>query len=212
MNKLIVFLFFSLLSTGAQAQTNWTLKKEQHGIQVYTANSDNSAYKSVRVVCTVKARPSQVIALLLDINKLPRWVYSTKESHLVKLVKPNELLTYSRVDVPWPCDDRDYVSHLTIAQPSANTVTIESHAEPNAVPLNSGVVRVQKSTAHWEITSLPGGVSKIEYTLSFDPAGAVPAWLTNMFVTKGPMETFTNLVASVDKPEYKDRHFDFIRE
>src|ERR1043165_6516462 len=116
MIKTLTFIFSLLVSAGAYAQASWKLKKEQNGIQVYTGTNGNSAFKSVRVVCLVKARPSQVVALLLDISKQPRWVYSTTEAHLVKAVKPNELICYSRVDVPWPCDDRDYVSHLMVAQ------------------------------------------------------------------------------------------------
>jgi hypothetical protein len=33
----------------------------------------------------------------------------------------------------------------------------------------------------------------IVYFLEMDPGGSVPAWITNMFVAKGPYETFSNL-------------------
>lgn len=212
MIKSIATLLFVVASIGAQAQTSWTLKKEESGIQVYTGTTEKSDFKSVKVVCTVKARASQVLGVMLDIPKQPKWVYNTKESRLIKMVKPNEIISYAQVNVPWPCDNRDYVSHFTISQPSPQLVIVDSRAEPDLLPVTEGVVRVKKSSAHWEMTTLPGGMLKLVYTLSFDPAGAVPAWLTNMFVTKGPMETFKNLIATVDKPEYKDKHFDFIKE
>jgi len=39
------------------------------------------------------------------------------------------------------------------------------------------------------------GANKIQvrYFLNIDPGGAIPAWITNLFITKGPYETFVNL-------------------
>jgi hypothetical protein len=53
---------------------------------------------------------------------------------------------------------------------------------------------------------------KIVYTVEFDPSGAVPAWLTNMFVTKGPLQTFQKLRLAVSRPAYANATVDFIKE
>jgi hypothetical protein len=139
-------------------------------------------------------------------------VYNDKYSKLLKTVAPNELIYYSEVNVPWPCTNRDYIAHLKVTQAPTGAVTIASHAEPDYVPAKDGIVRVRSSNATWTMTAMGGGKIKIDYVLQFDPAGEVPAWLTNMFVTKGPFETFDQLQKRMDMPAYKNAHFDFIKD
>jgi len=62
------------------------------------------------------------------------------------------------------------------------------------------------------ITPIPQGGVKIEYELQVDPGGKVPAWLVNMFATKGPFETFKKLQQQVKKPVYSRRSFAFVKE
>jgi hypothetical protein len=33
----------------------------------------------------------------------------------------------------------------------------------------------------------------INYEVEVDPGGSIPGWIANMFVDKGPFETFSNL-------------------
>ena len=210
MREMMMVLFLSLVGTGVNAQFNWQLKKDEDGVKVYTSGTANSNFKSIKVECTVKTTQSQLIGFLLDIAKQHEWVYNTKSSQLLKTIRPNELIFYSEVNVPWPGTNRDYIAHFTINQVSPQLLTIDSHAEPGLLPVKAGLVRVQKSIAHWEVTTTAGGLL-IVYTLQFDPGGSVPAWLTNMFITKGPLQTFRKLKEEVSLPQYQNAHFDFIK-
>lgn len=67
--KAIAIVWLSLLGLGVYAQQDWRLKKDEDGIKVFTACTDNSDFKTIKVECEVKARPSQVVALLMDIDK-----------------------------------------------------------------------------------------------------------------------------------------------
>ncbi len=210
MRQTILILFLSLISREVNAQVNWQLKKDEDGVKVYTSSTENSNFKSIKVECTVRATQAQLVAFLLDIPKQHEWVYGTKSSQVIKTIKPSELIFYSEVSVPWPGTNRDYVAHFTINQVSPQLLTIDSHAEPDMIPVKEGLVRVQKSIAHWEATPVPGG-QHLVYTLQFDPGGSVPAWLINMFITKGPLQTFQALKEKVMLPEYQNAHFDFIK-
>jgi START domain len=209
---LILFFAAALLPALATAQAEWRLKRHEDGIRVYTRNTDNSDFKSIKVECTVNARISALVAFLLDVSKQHDWVYNNKKSQLIRQVAPNELIFYSEVEVPWPCNNRDYVSHIVITQPAVNTVVVNANAEPDLVPRMSGKVRILISNAHWEITQIGPTEQSIVYTVNFDPAGSMPAWLVNMFVTKAPYETFQKLRKGVTRPEYQNAHFDFIKE
>lgn len=192
------------------AQFKWQLKKDENGVKVYTSGTENSNFKSIKVECVLKATQSQLVAFLLDISRQHDWVYGTKTSQLLKIIRPNELIFYSEVSVPWPATNRDYIAHFTINQVSPLLLTIDSHAEPGLLPVKPGLVRVQKSIAHWEVTTIAGGL-QIVYTLQFDPGGSVPAWLINMFITKGPLQTFEKLKEKAVGPEYQNTRIDFIK-
>ena len=181
-------------------------------MKIYTATEDNSNHKSVKVECTVTAKFAQVIAVLFDLDKQHEWVYNNKSSKLLKKVSDNELIYYSEVNVPWPGTNRDFIAHLKVTQPSQDVVSIESHSEPNFVPEKDGLVRVKSSHSNWKLMALGNSRVKIEYTIQFDPGGSVPAWLTNMFVTKGPFETFDKLQDRINMPAYQNAHFDFIKQ
>jgi START domain len=211
MPRLILLLLLLMLSMVANAQPKWVLKREEEGIKVYTATVDNSCFKSIKAEFTVNATPSQLIAFLLDIDKQPQWVYNTKSSRLYRKVRDNEIIFYSEVDIPWPCTNRDYIAHFTVNQVNPNLITIDSRAEPDLMPINKGLVRVRYSMAHWDIAKVNDHLQSVVYTVQFDPGGSVPAWLTNLFVTKGPMQTFQRLRTGASNPVYLNAHVDFIK-
>jgi len=210
MYRFFVLLCFIFIASPLFGQPVWRLKKVEDGISIYTAHSDNSNFKLLKVELKVKANINQLLAFLLDIDKQPQWVYSTKLSRVIKMVAPNEVIFYSEVDLPWPCSDRDYIAHFVIRQPSPGLVTIDSRTDPDLLPRKRGLVRVSKSIAHWEITSISDTELHIVYSLNFDPGGVLPAWLVNLFMTKGPGHTFQHLREGVLRPEYSGVEFPFI--
>jgi hypothetical protein len=202
----------TLISTGGSAQENWELKKEEDGIKVFTGISNNSAFKSVKVECTINASQSQLVAFLLDIEKQHEWIYNNKSSKFIAKVSDNERIFYSEVNVPWPCNNRDYIAHFSINQASLQHMSIDSHADPDLLPEKKGLVRVRSSVAHWDVTTLSANLLRIVYTVQIDPGGTVPAWLINLFVAKGPLHTFQKLREGVRSPAYQNARLDFIRQ
>ena len=212
MNRGLITFLLCLIGTTVVAQSDWHLKKDEEGIKVYTAETPNSNFKSIKVDCIINATVPQIIACLSDMSIQTEWVYNSKSAKLIKQIKENEFAFYSEVSVPWPGTNRDYIAHIVINQVSPTVTTIDSHSDPTLVPEKDGLVRIKKSTAHWELTTINKGSVRIVYTLAFDPAGAAPAWLINLFVTKGPLETFKKLKEEVKKPAYQNAHFDYIKE
>jgi len=210
--RIVWVVVMCLFTSVCFAQGDWQLKRDEDGIKVYTGKNPNSNFKSIKVECTINAHLSQLVAFLLDVDKQHEWVYANKNSRLLKKIGPNEIVFYSELDVPWPATNRDYISHITINQLSPQSLVIEAHTEPDLLPEKEGKVRVKTSNARWEVTSVSKEMQKIVYTVQFDPAGSLPAWLVNMFVTKGPFQTFQKLREGVSKEEYHNAYVDFIKE
>jgi len=209
---LIAFLFILKVSP-SWAQNNWKLTAEKDGIKVYTCLVPGSKIKAIKVKASFNANPSQLVALIMDVNSATDWVYHTKSSVLVKQVSPSELYYYSEISLPWPATNRDFVAHLTVSQdPVTKSVTIDGPAVNGLVPVKDGIVRVSESKGKWVITPLGGGQIGVEYTIHVDPGGALPAWLVNMFATEGPLKIFRNIKVQLQKRACKNADLAFAEQ
>jgi hypothetical protein len=208
MYKLLLFLLPLFIIQQAEYQ----LSTDKDGIRIYTATDADAKVKPIKVECTFNSTPARLVAVLLDIKNYPDWAYHTKSSTVVKQISPSELYYYSEVNVPWPGQNRDFVSHITVSQnPETRVVTVEAPNVSGMVPEKSGLYRTHSSKGKWIIT--PEGPDKIKvvYYLQIDAGGAAPAWLVNMFITDGPLQTFIKLRKQVQKAEYKETRFEFIK-
>jgi hypothetical protein len=193
------------------AQSDWELRTDRKDIKVYTRTYPDSKYKAIKVELNLESTLSRLVTVLLDVKTAPEWVYSTKSAVLLKQVSPNDLIYYSEVKLPWPMSNRDFIARLITTQdPATRVVTINGPTITDYVPVKKDIVRVRKSEGKWIITPTGEGHLRIEYTLQTDPGGDIPAWLFNLFVTKGPLESFEKLREQIKKPAYDNATLPFI--
>lgn len=207
-------LLFLILFTGLQrisAQSDWELRTEKKDIKVYTRTFPDSKFKAIKVELILQTTLSRLVTFLLDVKTATDWVYATKSAVLLKQMSPSEIIYYSEVRLPWPLSNRDFIAHLITTQdPHTRIVTIEGPTINDYMPAKKDVVRVKQSDGRWVLTPVDKGHIRVEYTLRTDPGGDIPAWLFNLFVTKGPLESFDNLKTQLNKPEYANSHLPFI--
>jgi uncharacterized membrane protein len=209
---LLIALLFSNLSFLA-AQTAWKLTSNKDNIEIYTGTMTDSKVNAIKVECTFQAKPTQIVAVIMDVESAPNWIFHTKSAKLLKRVSPSELYYYSEVSVPWPAENRDFVAHLTVTQhPKTGIVSIDGPAVSGMVPPKKGVVRINNSKGKWIITPTTNGQCHVEYTLHADPGGAIPVWLVNMFATEGPFQIFKQLRLQLEKREYKTAQLAYIKD
>ncbi len=206
-----VLLWILLATITGHSQKQWTLKVNKQDISVYTKTQDNSDLKAIKVECVLNTTLSGMVAVIMDVNAGAGWVYSTKSSVLLKQVSPSELYYYSEVSLPWPISNRDFIAHLKAAQdPVTKTVIINGPTIDNYVPVKENIVRVKKSSGRWVLKPYNANHIKVEYVLETDPGGSLPAWMVNLFVTKGPFETFKKLKEELKKPAYANIKLPYI--
>jgi uncharacterized membrane protein len=209
LSLILLFLNLNLL----QAQTGWKLTSNKENIKIYTGTMADSKVNAVKVACSLQAKPAQIVAVIMDVESAPNWIYHTKSCKILKRVSPSELYYYSEVSVPWPAENRDFVAHLTVTQQAkTGVVSIDGPAVSGMVPTKKGVVRINNSKGKWIITPAGNGQSLVEYTLHADPGGAIPGWLVNMFATEGPYQIFKQLKVQLEKPEYKHAQLAYIKD
>lgn len=207
-SAVIALMAIGLLGYG---QADWDLKTDNDGIKVYTKTFPDSKFKAIRVEVELDASLSQLVAVVMDVNTGSDWLYATKTSKLIKELSPGELIYYSEVRLPWPISNRDFIAQLKASQDTrTKVVTIDGPTIPDYVPVKDGIVRITRAEGRWVITPAGPHHIKVQYTLRTDPGGDLPAWLFNLFVTKGPAESFKNLLEQLKKPAYANVHLPYI--
>ncbi|MGV3601308.1 MAG: START domain-containing protein [Dyadobacter fermentans] len=183
-----------LCVTLAVAQDGWRRVAKRDGIQVYAKTVTDSKIKAMKAECALDAGVEDVVALLLDVNAAGQWVCHTKSCRLIRRISNTELFYHTEVSLPWPLDNRDFVTHLkVIRNATSDVVTVDAPAVPGVLPVKEGIVRVTHSVNRWHIRPLPNGKTWVEYMLQVDPGGHIPAHVVNMFASRAPIETFQNM-------------------
>lgn len=189
---MVICLFINAYTSFSQ--TKWQLTRDEDGIKVYTASEGSSKFKSIKVEAVLAGTLQKLVNILRDVKNNKEWVYSTKKSYPIKEISANEILYYSETNLPWPVSNRDIpVRQQLNLNPANNTLTVVASGEPNAFPLQKGIVRIQFFSSSWYVKSDGKNKISIIYYLKMDPSGNVPSQVTNIFITKGPYETFINL-------------------
>ncbi|WP_295648951.1 START domain-containing protein [uncultured Mucilaginibacter sp.] len=207
---LLVALMLVLKAVVVAAQCDWKLSTEREGIKIYTGGVPGSTIKAIKVEAMFNATAAQLVALIMDVNTSPDWVYHTKSSKLIKQVSASELYYYSEVSLPWPAANRDFVAHLIVTQnPDTKVITIDGPAVAGFIPVKEGIVRIIDSKGKWIITPIGTNQIKVEYSIHVDPGGSLPSWLVNMFATEGPLKIFAGIKVQLQKSAYKNIEFAF---
>jgi START domain-containing protein len=194
-NAQIIFVIFSFSFVSvAYGQYNWKMTKDKEGITVYQRPVNNSAYKSIKVECTLEGNYNKLFAIVADVNHYKDWVYNNKTASFLKTISPSEFYYYSETFLPWPMNNRDAVMHTTITRDSLNRfLKITSVNDVGLVAEKPGKVRVRHSNINWYVTMPSAQSIHIVYTFEADPGGSIPAWIVNSFADKGPFESFKKL-------------------
>jgi len=214
--KYIIFLGFNLLfsiTVFTQAAGEWELKKNKKDIKVYVRDSPDSPIKQLKMKFTVEASMSAIVLLLQDVAAIPDWVYKCPEAYHLKKISPSEEIYYNRMDFPWPLDDRDLiVKNKMVQDPVTKVVRSESFNSPTYIPEKEGLVRIPKLHLWWEFTPKNNGLVDVEYFLSSDPGGLIPAWMINLAIDQGPTQTVKAFRKILKTPKYQNARLDFISE
>jgi hypothetical protein len=173
---------------------DWKLVKQKNGIGVYTSPGGHDGLKLIKATAEITGSLQRVKQIFTDISIQKEWVYGTRKSYLVKKQDENSLLYYNETGLPWPANNRDVVIRMVMEEgPALKSLVIRQESEKSTFPANKGLVRVQHLSGKWIFTETGNKKLKAVYYLDIDPGGSLPAWIVNLFIAKGPYETFVKL-------------------
>ncbi len=202
--KQIFFLQFLLpmFFFGGTPTAAWKLKSQKGNIKIYTRTTTKSDIKEVRITTQIEGDLDDLLTLLDDVASFKSWLYRCTESKVLKTVAEGEYYYYNLTDFPFPLSDRDMVIHSkTWKVPGSNMVKTHSKAytKDDLYKEQAGIVRIKILEYSWTFTPLDNGMIDIDYEIFSDPGGALPSWVINMAVSKGPMETMLHLKKEMNR-------------
>ncbi|HVL01031.1 MAG TPA: START domain-containing protein [Dongiaceae bacterium] len=202
----------ALLLSSLGVAADWQLEMDENGVQLYSMESTSSPLKTVKVVSQVKASLSSLVSFLSDNNQFPAWMDKISKAEKIKDISPQETLTYTVIDSPWPERDRDNVIYSKWEQdPQSLVVTKKILSEPQYVSENPDMIRTPFFEGEWKLVPKSNGLVEVSYTVDFNPGGNVQGWLMETFTYDMPFKTMQNLhSAALDRHE--GAKFAFIKE
>lgn len=209
----ILVLFFAC---AVQAQEwrdyDWRLKKQDSGITVATAKVPGSKFRAVLSTMTVSASLSSLVSLVTNPDDCVNWVDFCVHSETHRRESQLEYWQYSISRMPWPLRKRDLVMHVTLSQEPTDAIVIIGKAEPDEVPVNKGLIRIEQAQSFWVFTPLPENKVRVENYIHADPGGGVPAWLMNQMLVDHPWNTLVNMRERIASEEYRFSRLAYIRD
>jgi hypothetical protein len=184
----------SLYSKAQAPALSWQLVKDKDGIKVYTASAASSSLKYIKVEAILDGTVAKFSTVFRDVPKQTKWVYKTKRAYIIHANGADDLLYYNETALPWPMSNRDVAIHMQIKEDvQQHQLIVTSVGVPTAIPETGNVVRVPHFQGNWTVQDAGPNKIHVRYFLDIDPGGAIPAWIINLFITKGPYETFIGL-------------------
>jgi len=188
----IVALIFLLTSVNQiYADRNVVLVKD--GITVEEELREGQVFPMMFGKTKMDTSVNQIAEWIRAVHTYVDWQHNCVEAHILTSAD-GSLLTYNRVDSPWPVSDRDVLVHSTqeILENGAILMKFEN-VQDESIDVPRGVVRMERLVGSYLLTPSPEGGTDVIYTLDSDPGGKIPAWLVKQASKDLPYHTLKNL-------------------
>ncbi len=184
------------LAAPAGAAEDWRLEREAEGIRVWIRSVEGSPHRAVRARMVVDTPIEDIVAILRDTDMCRDWARYCEASHVHEKLGESEAYIYTHNDLPWPVPDRDVVSHVRWTEhPETGVVEMEAVATEGILARLEDVVRLTDAYSTWTLRPLESGEVEVTTEAHVDPAGPVPAWITNRLLVDAPFRSLHQLRA-----------------
>jgi hypothetical protein len=201
---LMVFAIFVSSAMGLHAEEPWKLAKEAEGIKVFTRPVPGSAANEFKGIAEIDAPIEVIMEVFKDIPSFTQWYGFCKEIKLLKHDSENHRVMYFVLKTMGPVKDRDIVMEaVDNLDKQAGKSTIVIHAlKEELVPIQDKYVRMTDLSAAYSMNRIDQDRTYVVYLVKADPAGYIPAFISNILQKDQPFLTLKGLREMVKKDVY----------
>lgn len=201
---LMVFAVFVFTAMELHAEEPWKLAKDAEGIKVFTRSVPGSSADEFKGIAEIDAPVEVIVEVFKDIPSFTQWYGFCKEIKLLKHDSENHRVMYFVLKTMGPVKDRDLVMEAFDKfdkQAGTNTIAISALKE-ELVPIQDKYVRMTDLNATYSMNRLDQDRTHVVYTVKADPAGYIPAFISNIIQKDQPFLTLKGLREMVKKDVY----------
>jgi hypothetical protein len=211
---LAAFALLAMGSAAAQDAAEWQPRQTDESSGAAVATRERSdGLTEFRATVRSNARLSSLVAALLDIDRMPAWVYRVRSVTRIESLGDSEGVDRVVLGMPWPFKDREALVHWTLEQdPATLAVTLRGSAVPDKLPRNDAFVRMPTFESQWRFTPAADGTVAIEFEGHGNPGGSLASPLLRAFVASAIWQGLRALQAAVAQPPLRSAVVTFIRE
>lgn len=205
---LLLFVFF-LIPMAAFTQDpgdGWKLAKHGDGIQVYTRPAKDSDNDEFLGVTDVEAPIKVILEVFKDIPSFPQWFGFCRDIKLYESISETHEIIYFILATPWPVKDRDMLIDVAfdIREGEGETIISMNAIKDELIPIQDEYVRMTKLIGNATLTRIDENTTHVTYTVNSDPAGYIPAAISNMLSKNQPYDTLKGLKMMVKNDKYHE--------
>jgi len=203
----VFMVVFFVVSSPAFAQDpgdGWKPAKEGDGIQVFTRPARDSDNDEFLGITDVEAPIRVILEVFRDIPSFPQWFGFCRDIELFRKDTASHEIIYFVLATPWPVSDRDMVIDVayTVDLKGGQARIIMNALKEDLVPQQDRYVRMTKLKGLAVLTRIDDNTTHVTYTVNSDPAGYIPAAISNMLAKKQPYNTLKGLKMMVKEDKY----------
>lgn len=187
------FVISLCVLAGGSRFGEWELKKSEDNIDIYTRSLSDSSLKEFKAT-TVFTNIS-MDAVLKQVLEAP---YYYKDCDFGTSYFMNDLSSqaeryfYYSEKLPWPIQNRDVVTKLSIEEQTPERVLLSINAVPDLISSKNKTIRITDLKGFWLLEKHAAGIRATQQ-IYMDPGGTVPSFIVNSLIVKGPLKTFSSL-------------------
>jgi hypothetical protein len=192
MNK---FFLLILLFINPFPDSEWKLKKEKDGIEIYTRSIEGSSFDEFRGITKIEnSSLEEVLAVILDVKNYESLFPNCMNPKVLKQDGKYYDIHHIQVKAPWPVKNRDTVyEQKAVVDENGKHAFVSLKPLPDFIVEDKDFVRIREGSGFWEIEEDNSKNVTVIYQFHGEPGGEIPAWLANSFVVTQPMQTLINL-------------------
>lgn len=192
---MLKFIFISTLILFSSQGSDWNLKKEKDGIQVYTRKVEGSSFEEFKAIVFLEnTNIPDILDVLFDVNGYTKLFPDCFEAANIEKYGEYHQIHYTVTKGPWPVDDRDgvYEMKAEIAK-NGEEAQVKLFTRSDKVELKKNRVRLKNGTGSWKLEKSEDQRIKVQFQFHGEAGGGVPAWIANTFIVSYPFGTLENL-------------------
>lgn len=215
--KLVVAIIWLLLSVFSQTaiaveRIDMKLILDKNGIKIWSYRLPDSPYYGFKAVTTLKSSLTGAVAMVMDTEAAPRWLYRTVAVEPIELENNNmDFLIRVVSDFPWPFKDREAIVKGKVTQDSSHIVRIDSQSLDD-YPIRAGFERMPKVEGGWLFRPLSNGQVEVTMTGHADLGGVVPAVIVNLLIQEHPYNSLLAMKKFIGESRFQTARLAAIKE